>query len=81
MPKFYAEGVLKIVESNSFVDSATADKVEFYKNCIATTDGGMLILNSKEDFSQYLEKHCIFGINAFNKDGSYKLSIKTVKAI
>jgi len=81
--RLFLNGTLKIRDHKSFTDKETGSIVEYYENFISTNDG-VAKFNSKQDFSPYIGKKCVWLVNA-NTDAKatklYKLSLVEAQEI
>jgi len=71
----YADGVIKLVNNNSFVNRTSGDTVSWFKNYIQTTEGTVLEVGSKSDYSAAIDKPAVFEIKS-EPDTEYKNKFK-----
>jgi len=80
--QIFIQGVLKIVEPNSFKDAATGKTVEYYTNYLQDSEGKLSKLGSSTDLSEFLDTPVVVEADLkadFNKPNLFRVKIISVK--
>jgi len=82
--KAFIEGQIVSVESNTFKDAQTQNDVKFNTYFIKGAEGGMITLNSREDFEDMMLKNAVLTVDVRPdpvKPSQFKIKIIDVKAV